>query len=80
MAVLIVICVLTGLCLIDAARRPTAQWAEADRDKGYWVTSLVMSGILVLPAVVLVPAYLIGVLPRFASTTQRERTPSPFAK
>lgn len=79
MELVIAIYVLTGLCLIDAARRSTAQWAEADRDKPYWIGSLAASGLFVLPAVVFVPAYLIGVVPRFGSHP-RPGVHDPFAK
>jgi hypothetical protein len=77
-AILLVIYAVTGACLIDAIRRPMGQWAEADRDKSYWVTMLVVSAVLLLPAPFFVPAYVFGVLPHFSA--QASRSPSPFDK
>lgn len=79
MAVMITIWVVSGLCVLDAVRRTQAEWAEADRDKGYWVTSLVVSGVLALPALVFVPGYVFGVLPRFTSRGSASQH-NPFAK
>lgn len=57
----------------DAARRPASVWAAADRRKGFWVTLLVLFGI-----VMFIP-YLIGVLPRLIEAGRTVGT-SPFAK
>jgi hypothetical protein len=57
----------------DAARRPASVWAAADRRKGFWVTLLLLFGL-----VMFIP-YLIGVLPRLIEAGRTAGT-SPFAK
>lgn len=79
MAALITIWVVSGLCVLDAVRRPVAEWAEADREKSYWVMSLIISGLFALPALVFVPGYVLGVLPRFGSHGSASPH-NPFAK
>jgi hypothetical protein len=56
---------LSLVCLVDAVRRPVVAWVAADRNKGWWVGALVVSAMIVIPAPVIVPAYLLGVLPMF---------------
>lgn len=73
MELVIGIYVVTALCVVDALRHPIAAWAEADREKSFWVVSLLLSAVFVLPAVAL------GVLPRLKS--RGAASPSnPFAK
>jgi len=57
----------TGVLTIDAWRRPRTQWVAADRNRGWWLSGLTVSSIMLIPAVFFVPGYLFGVLPVFAS-------------
>jgi hypothetical protein len=50
----------------DAARHPATSWAAADRKKFFWVAMFVAGCFFFLPALVILPGYLIGVRPRFA--------------
>jgi hypothetical protein len=61
--------VITVGALIDAVRRPSYAWVEADRNRVYWVSGLVF-GLLFLPiGVALAVCYAIGVLPRMTGST-----------
>jgi Phospholipase_D-nuclease N-terminal len=56
------LCVLIAVvAFIDACRRPASQWAQADRNRAFWLTMIVLLNVIG------VAAYLIGVLPRFQS-------------
>ena len=47
------------LAFIDAVRRPTSEWVEADRNKAFWLVMLVI--LNVLGALM----YTLFILPRF---------------
>lgn len=66
---LIVVCYLiTIAAVIDAVRRPSYAWVEADRNRAYWVSGLVF-GLLFLPVgILLAIAYAVGVLPRMTES------------
>lgn len=66
MPIYVSVAVVSTLCFVDGVRRSAAQWLDADRAKTWWLVALAFSGWLCLPAVVVVPAYLIGVVPRFS--------------
>lgn len=66
-----------AMTLVDAFRRPDNAWAEADRQKGFWVAILGMSVFFIPMALVLIPAYLLGVLPRMSSNSE---IPDPYRK
>lgn len=53
----------TVIATFDALRRPAAAWVAADRGRGFWVTGLVISSLMLFPAIVFLPAYVVGVLP-----------------
>ena len=57
----------TILCAIDAIRRPRFDWAAADRNRGWWISGLIVSSVLLLPAVVFTTGYIFGVLPALSS-------------
>lgn len=59
--------IFTLLLTVDAFRRPRELWVAADRNRTWWLSGLVVSSVILLPAVVFVPGYLLGVLPAFAS-------------
>ena len=42
-AALVVVELLALIALIDALRRPSWQWQQADRSRGLWITLLVVS-------------------------------------
>jgi predicted CDP-diglyceride synthetase/phosphatidate cytidylyltransferase len=65
--VLVLVWLATLAATIDAFRRPKARWVEADRNRGWWTTGLVMSCIILLPTIVFLPGYLFGCLPAFQS-------------
>ncbi|MBX3313760.1 MAG: hypothetical protein KF906_05505 [Actinobacteria bacterium] len=71
--------VVSGICVFDAARRSAGEWAHADKDKGYWLMLLTVGGLFVLPAVVIVPCYLLGVLPKFGGGRSAVEQ-NPFSK
>jgi hypothetical protein len=48
-----------GAAFLDGFRRPSSQWIEADRNRGFWL------GMIVVLNVLGVAAYLLFVLPRF---------------
>ena len=51
--------------IIDAVRRPQAQWVAADRDRTWWVGGIVVCTLFAVgPIIGLV--YLVGVVPGFA--------------
>lgn len=79
MTIVVLIWLAVGGCLVDALRRPAHFWAEADRDRAWWVSMLVVS-LLVLPAVLIVPAYLVAVVPMSTSRASRDRSTDPFRK
>lgn len=58
--------IFTLLVTVDAFRRPRERWVAADRNRTWWLSGLVVSSIILLPALVFVPGYLLGVLPAFA--------------
>ncbi|MEQ1702327.1 MAG: hypothetical protein ABMA25_19630 [Ilumatobacteraceae bacterium] len=62
-----IVWIVTVIVTIDAWRRPRTQWLAADRNRGWWLSGLTVSSLMLLPAIVFVPAYLFGVLPVFAS-------------
>lgn len=53
----------TLVATFDAIRRPAVAWVGADRSRSFWVSGLVISSLMLLPAVVLLPAYFVGVMP-----------------
>ena len=69
--------VLTGLVLIHALTRSQREWLAADRNKAYWVASLIIGMIFGPIGVVMAIVYLIAVIPRM---TGSDRTPGPFDK
>jgi hypothetical protein len=50
---------IAALAFVDGVRRPASQWLEADRNRGYWLTAIVL--LNVVGALL----YLVFVLPRF---------------
>jgi hypothetical protein len=48
----------------DALRRPSLAWAAADRQRGWWLTMIVVSSLMSLGVFVAI-AYAVGVLPHF---------------
>jgi hypothetical protein len=44
---------------VDAVRRPASQWVEADRNKAFWLTMIIILNV------VGALAYVIAVVPRF---------------
>lgn len=50
----------------DQLRRPASVWAAADRNRGWWVGSTAVLG-LVACGVFISLAYLVGVVPNFAN-------------
>jgi Phospholipase_D-nuclease N-terminal len=63
-----------GAAFIDAVRRPASQWVEADRNKAFWLTMIVILNV------VGVVAYVITVVPRFprgAGSTDTELLKPP---
>ena len=44
---------------IDAVRRPASHWVEADRNKAFWLTMIILLNVLG------VLAYIVAVLPLF---------------
>lgn len=76
MAVIVILWLATGLLTLDAIRRPSQQWVIADRNKGFWVTGLVFSSLVLFPAVVFVPGYALGVMSRFADSGHGARRSS----
>lgn len=63
----------SAIAAIDAIRRPKTAWVAADRNRGFWISALVMSAVLLFPSVIFLPGYLFVVLPSFGSAS---RTPS----
>ena len=66
-------------CLYDAIRHSDGEWVHADRSKSSWIGYLVLSGFLCVPTIVIVPAYLLGVKPKF-SGADRHMVDNPFTK
>ena len=60
---IVLLWIATGLTTLDAIRRPAPAWVAADRRRSFWVSGLVISSLMLLPSVVFVPAYLVGVVP-----------------
>ena len=56
---------LTLLAFVDAYRHDEDAWSAAERDRRWWLLVLGVSLVLVLPGVIFMPAYLVGVRPRF---------------
>lgn len=79
MTIVVLIWLAVGGCLVDAFRRPAHFWAEADRDRGWWVSMLVVS-FRVLPAIFIVPAYLMAVVPMSTSRASLSHSTDPFRK
>jgi|ERR1035441_1433426 hypothetical protein len=64
MSGLSVLCIiLSAAAFVDAVRRPASQWVQADRNKGFWLTMIVLLNILG------VVAYVVGVVPRLGRGT-----------
>jgi hypothetical protein len=55
------------LALIDQIRRPASAWAAADRNRGWWIGMTVVLGLFAC-GVIIGACYLVGVVPRFASS------------
>jgi H+/Cl- antiporter ClcA len=63
---IIVISYLAGFAtLADELRRPASVWAAADRNRGWWISTTVILGVMACGLFVGV-AYLIGVVPNFS--------------
>jgi hypothetical protein len=61
--------------LIDAVRRPSYAWVEADRNRTYWVAGMAF-GLLLLPVgIAMAIGYAIGVLPRMTRSTDSPADP-----
>ena len=78
-ALIVAVYAVSGACFLDGARRSQGEWAHADKERSYWLMMIVVGGLLVLPAVVVVPAYLVGVVPKFAGARAAVER-SPFSK
>jgi hypothetical protein len=64
-----------GLALVHALTRPPSAWIEADRNKGFWVTMLIVLTLVGL-GVVIGPIYGFMVVPNFSGGG----APSEFEK
>jgi hypothetical protein len=61
--------IFSGLCgaaaVFDALRRPHGQWVAADRNRGWWVTTIVTCGVFGLGPIV-GAIYLLAIVPGFS--------------
>jgi hypothetical protein len=55
-----------AVALADQLRRPASAWTAADRDRGWWLSATVILGLAACGLFIGI-AYLLGVVPRFAS-------------
>ena len=60
---------------IDAYRHDEDAWRLAKRDRHWWLVMLGFSLVVLAPAVIFVPAYYVGVRPRF-----QQSRPMDFSK
>ena len=69
-----------ALTVGDQMRRSASAWIATDRDRGMWVASTVIGGLVFLGPVAAL-AYAIGVVPRFGhadgAAEEARRLPSP---
>lgn len=66
----------TIVATIDALRRPAVAWVGADRSRSFWATGLVISSLMLLPAFLFLPGYLVGVIPLMSSGKQSASGPN----
>jgi len=55
----VLLILVAGGAFVDAVRRPASQWIEADRNKAFWLTMIVILNVIG------VAVYVIAVVPRF---------------
>jgi len=65
-AIIVVSYISGAVALVDQLRRPASAWTAADRDRGWWLSATVLLGLFACGLFVGI-AYLIGVVPRFAT-------------
>ncbi len=63
-AIGVLLCVGAVIAFIDALRRSPSEWIEADRNRGYWLITLVLFSVFAAPF------YALFVLPRFPHRQQ----------
>jgi hypothetical protein len=64
-----------AVATLNAFLRPASAWVEADRNRGTWLTLLILCSALGL-GMIIAPIYLIGVVPRFKG----DSVPADFEK
>jgi hypothetical protein len=74
MSIAAVCWLVTLAAVVDAVRRSSSQWVEADRNKSFWIT------IIVLTNVIGSTIYAAFVLPRFARASSGSSTNQAFLK
>jgi hypothetical protein len=69
MSVMTAYLIVSWLCgvavVVDAVRRPHAQWVAADRDRGWWVATIVACSIFGLGPMA-AGTYLVAIVPGFS--------------
>lgn len=59
--------IVNAAVFIFAFTRPTAAWLTADRNRGFWLTTLAVSGFLAVPGIIADVVFFVAVLPRMLS-------------
>jgi hypothetical protein len=54
--------------VFDALAHSELEWAAADRNKFYWVGTLIVTGFFLVLAPIGILGYLLGVRPRFSNS------------
>lgn len=67
-AILVVSYVVGILALIHAYTRPHSAWVRADRNRGYWLSTMAILTFFAMGVLVAI-AYFVGVVPRLAGST-----------
>jgi len=70
----VLLILVAAVAFIDAVRRPASQWVEADRNRPFWLTMIVVLNVIG------VVAYALAVVPRFprgAGSTDAELLKPP---
>jgi hypothetical protein len=64
--ILIISYLAAAAALGDQLRRPASAWVAADRNRGWWIATTTVFGLFAC-GIVIAPAYLLGVVPRFGN-------------